>query len=83
MGRRRRQKVTRRPQRRIPDTYACPSCGNTAIKIEVYKSNGLATVKCGSCGLEMSIDEVNPLTEQVDVYGSFIDKFYESRKVDV
>ena len=82
MGRRRRQKVTRRPQRRIPDTYAFPSCGDTAIKIEVYKSNGLATVKCGSCGLEMSIDEVNPLTEQVDVYGSFIDKFYESRKVD-
>ena len=71
MGRRRRQKVTRRPQRRIPDTYACPSCGNTAIKIEVYRNNGLAT-----------IDEVNPLTEQVDVYGSFIDKFYESRKID-
>jgi transcription elongation factor Elf1 len=31
----------------------------------------------------MSIDEVNPLTEPVDIYGSFIDKFYESRKAEV
>jgi transcription elongation factor Elf1 len=27
----------------------------------------------------MTIDEVNPLTEPVDIYGSFIDKFYERR----
>ncbi|MCK5152420.1 MAG: hypothetical protein KAQ65_11280 [Candidatus Thorarchaeota archaeon] len=79
MGRRRRQKVRRRPQKRIPDVYPCPSCGNTAIKIEVYRDNGLATVKCGSCALEMGIDEVNTLTEAVDIYGSFIDKFYEAR----
>jgi transcription elongation factor Elf1 len=76
MGRRRRQKVTRRPQKRIPDV------GNTAIKIELYRDNGMATVKCGSCGLEMTIDEVNPLTEQVDIYGSFIDRFYEERKAE-
>ncbi len=41
----------------------------------------MATVRCGSCGLEMTIDEVNPLTEAVDIYGSFIDKFYEKRSV--
>ncbi|MFW9955403.1 MAG: hypothetical protein ACFFD3_12690 [Candidatus Thorarchaeota archaeon] len=80
MGRRRRQKVRRRPQKKIPDVYPCPSCGNTAIKIELYRDNGLATVKCGSCMLEMNVDEVNSLTEPVDIYGSFIDRFYETRK---
>jgi transcription elongation factor Elf1 len=82
MGRRRRQKVRRRPQKRIPDVYPCQDCGNTAIKIELYRDNGMATVKCGSCGLEMIVDEVNPLTEPVDIYGAFIDRFYESRKAE-
>ncbi|TXT56740.1 MAG: hypothetical protein BAJATHORv1_20333 [Candidatus Thorarchaeota archaeon] len=83
MGRRRRQKVRRRPQSRIPDVYPCPDCGNTSIKIEVYRDNEFATVKCGSCGLEENIDEVNTLTEAVDVYGSFIDIFYERRKAEI
>ncbi|MDF1537733.1 MAG: transcription elongation factor 1 family protein [Candidatus Thorarchaeota archaeon] len=83
MGRRRRQKVRRRPQKRIPDVYPCPSCGNTAVKIELYRDNGLATVKCGSCQLEKSITSINTLTEAVDVYGDFIDIFYQSRKVEV
>lgn len=82
MGRRRRQKVRRRPQKRIPDVYPCPDCGNTAIKIQIYRDNGMATVKCGSCSIEMTIDEVNELTEPVDIYGSFIDKFYEQRSVE-
>jgi len=30
----------------------------------------------------MTIDEVNPLTEPVDIYGTFIDKFYEERTTD-
>ncbi|MFW9798826.1 MAG: transcription elongation factor [Candidatus Thorarchaeota archaeon] len=82
MGRRRRQKVRRRPQKRIPDVYPCPDCGNTAIKIELQRSNALASVKCGSCGLEMSVDDVNPLTEAVDIYGTFIDRFYEERSAE-
>ncbi|UCE09987.1 MAG: hypothetical protein JSW61_13595 [Candidatus Thorarchaeota archaeon] len=82
MGRRRRQKVRRRPQRRIPDVYPCPECGNTAVKIEIYRDNKIATVRCGSCSLEMSIDgdKVGPLTEAVDIYGDFIDVFYQSRE---
>jgi transcription elongation factor Elf1 len=80
VGRRRRQKSRRRPQKRIPDVYPCPSCGNTAIKIDLYRKEVMATVKCGSCGLEMTIDEVNELTEPVDIYGSFIDRFYETRQ---
>ncbi len=83
MGRRRRQKVRRRPQKRIPDVYPCPNCVNAAIKIELYRDNGLATVKCGSCMIEMAIDSINSLSEPVDVYGDFIDKFYQSREVEV
>ncbi len=81
LGRRRRQKVIRRPQKKIPDVYPCPECGNTAIKIELYKDNKVALVKCGSCGLETLIDEVTPLTEAVDVYGTFIDRYYEERRL--
>jgi len=82
MGRRRRQKVRRRPQKKIPDVYPCPNCGNTAIKIELYRDNGLATVKCGSCGLETNVDSINSLTEPVDVYGDFIDTFYQGRQTE-
>ncbi len=82
MGRRRRQKVRRRPQKKIPDVYPCPNCGNTAVKIELYRDNGIATVKCGSCLLEMTIESINSLTEPVDVYGDFIDRFYQSRSVE-
>lgn len=82
MGRRRRQKVRRRPQKRIPDVYDCPTCGNTSIRILVYRENGIATVRCGSCGLEKTIDSVGPLTEAVDVYGDFIDQFYESKQAE-
>jgi len=80
MGRRRRQKVRRRPQKRIPDVYPCPSCGNTAVKIELYRDNGLATVKCGSCQLEKQITNLTTLSEPVDVYGDFIDVFYQNRQ---
>ena len=82
MGRRRRQKVRRRPQKRIPDVYPCPNCGNTAIKIELYRDNGLATVKCGSCMIEMNLDRVTDLTEAVDIYGDFIDRYYDSKQVE-
>lgn len=83
MGRRRRQKIRRRPQKKIPDVYPCPSCGNTAIKIELSRNKELATVKCGACGLLKVIDEINSLTEQVDVYGQFIDHFYEEREAEI
>ncbi|MBD3157915.1 MAG: hypothetical protein GF309_03925 [Candidatus Lokiarchaeota archaeon] len=73
MGRR----SSSRSRRRLPTVYPCPACGKTAIKIDVFKDEHIASVKCGSCGLEMKIDEVNPLTEAVDIYGEFIDQYYE------
>jgi transcription elongation factor Elf1 len=48
----------------------------------LYRDNGLATVKCGSCQLEKNITSINTLTEAVDVYGDFIDLFYQARKVE-
>lgn len=30
----------------------------------------------------MSVDDVNPLTEAVDIYGTFIDRFYEERSAE-
>ncbi|MBN2230733.1 MAG: hypothetical protein JW779_14185, partial [Candidatus Thorarchaeota archaeon] len=53
------------------------------IKIELYRDNGLAIIKCGSCMLEVSLDSVNSLTEPVDVYGDFIDRFYKTKGVEV
>ncbi len=83
MGRRRRQKIARRPQKKIPDIYPCPACGNTAIKIDIEREDNKATIRCGVCGIDMTIDKINPLTEPVDVYGTFIDRFYEERKSEV
>ncbi|NHJ12290.1 MAG: hypothetical protein EAX95_01370 [Candidatus Thorarchaeota archaeon] len=81
MGRRRRQKVRRRPQKRIPDVYDCPACGIAAIQIVIFRDNNYATIKCGNCGLTDNVDSVGPLTEAVDVYGDFIDQYYEARQV--
>ncbi len=82
MGRKRRQKIVRRPQKKIPDIYPCPDCGNTSIKIEIKREENRATVRCGVCGIEMEITPINSLTEPVDVYGTFVDKFYEERKIE-
>jgi len=76
MGRRRRRKkVVRRVIRRLPKIFECPSCGAQAIRIEIKKEEGIATIKCGSCGLTDTL-RITPLSEPVDVYGEFIDKYY-------
>jgi transcription elongation factor Elf1 len=80
MGRRRRQKVRRRPQKKIPDVFDCPQCGEAAIQIVIFRNNDFASVKCGRCGLQDTIDSIGPLTEAVDVFGDFIDQYYEARQ---
>lgn len=32
--------------------------------------------------IEMAIDSINSLSEPVDVYGDFIDKFYRAREIE-
>nr|MDO8134328.1 hypothetical protein [Candidatus Njordarchaeum guaymaensis] len=78
MGRRRR-KVIKRVQRKIPSLFTCPSCGNKSIRITLDKYHHEATVRCGNCGINVKLG-ISKLSEQVDVYGKFIDMYYSSKK---
>jgi predicted Zn finger-like uncharacterized protein len=78
MGRRRR-KVIKRVTKRIPTLFTCPSCGNKSIRINLDKGHNEATVRCGNCGIKTKIS-TSKLTEQVDVYGLFIDEYYKTRE---
>ena len=47
--------------------------------IKIDRDRGHAEIKCGNgaCLLEERLD-AGPLTEPADVYGDFIDKYYET-----
>jgi transcription elongation factor Elf1 len=77
MGRRRR-KVIKRVQRRIPSLFTCPSCGNRSVRIALDRDHNEASVKCGICGINVKLG-ISRLSEQEDVYGKFIDMYYSSK----
>lgn len=72
MGRRRRKTAPRRPIRSIPSIFNCPRCGRNAVRVELNKNIGQATIHCGNCDVQATIG-ITPLTEPVDVYGEFVD----------
>ncbi len=72
MGRRRRKTAVRRPVRTIPTIFNCPRCGRNAVRIEIDRAAGEATVHCGNCDCQAKL-LVSALTEPVDVYGEFVD----------
>ena len=77
MGRRKRQKVQKRFVKKLPTFFNCPNCGQNTIKIQIDKDKKVAFLKCGNCGIEYTDTRVTDLTEPVDVYGHFIDAYYE------
>ena len=85
MGRKKRRKVQTRPKPTLPTIFECPECSEVAVRIEIAyhtvdggnKEIGTATVTCGNCRLSREIYNVKKIEEAVDVYGNFLDQFYE------
>ena len=74
MGRRRR-KVIRVQKRKLPKIYLCPKCGRETIRVNFLRTQKLATVQCGNCGITDKFD-LNPSLQEIDVYCQFTDNFY-------
>lgn len=76
MGRRRRR-VIRVVKRTLPKVFSCPRCGMISIKVKV-KSGGLATIACGSCGLNLQYN-LTSKKEPIDIYNEFVDNYLAGR----
>ena len=79
----------RRPQRRIPKIFDCPACGKNTITIEMNKPStlegtGSALITCGNpdCKLQRRV-ETTFISDPVDAYGDFIDKYYAEQEEQV
>lgn len=80
IGRRKRKQPSYKRVKRVPKIFTCPECGEKSVKVENLKKGGIATVKCGHCGLSMEV-LVNSISEPVDAFGDFIDLFYADQEI--
>lgn len=84
MGRRRRKRIKRMPRRStlLSRYFSCPVCGQQTLTIDFKKAEGpgikLAIVRCGGCGLNLSMD-VPEVLEKIDVYNKVVDMVYEGK----
>jgi len=60
--------------------WECPRCGTKSIMITLDKKNKKSRILCGMCDINKEI-KINRLSEPIDIYGHFIDLFYEKRKM--
>ncbi len=57
--------------------WRCPKCRKKSIIININKSKLAATISCGACSLFIE-KQINRISEPIDVYGDFIDEYYEN-----
>jgi transcription elongation factor Elf1 len=76
---RRRRRVIKVIKKKLPSVFACPSCGEEAIRVKLPRGAGHAIVQCGSCGLKREF-EATPSSQIVDIYCMFTDTFYSKEK---
>lgn len=74
MGRKTRRPVQTKRRPSIPRVFKCPKCEAQAIKIHL--DGDIAKIDCGRCHLNMMFTEVKSVSEPVDIYGDFIDRYY-------
>lgn len=79
MGGRKRKKVIRRMKKSIPKIFACPSCGEKTLGIDIDREAGTATIKCGRCNIEEVII-ISAVEQAIDAYGKYIDRYYGQEK---
>ena len=60
--------------------WRCPNCTKKSILININKINLVAKISCGSCGFLIN-KVINRISEPVDVYGDFIDEYYEDSSI--
>ncbi|MDT7875974.1 transcription elongation factor [Sulfolobus sp. SCGC AB-777_L09] len=74
--RKRRKQLLLRPKPKIPKVFECPRCGKVAVTITI--KDGKAKIQCGNCGL-CSEFEVPSVFDEANVYGKFIDMYFENK----
>ena len=58
----------------IPKVFVCPRCGEKAVS--VIRKKDLATVRCNGCNLNRDFKNVLKISENIDLFGQFIDWFF-------
>lgn len=81
MGRKLHRKVPGKKKFVLPNIYECPRCESEALRIDL-KTNpdgfSEADISCGRCHLARKYDNLKSMFEKIDIYGMFIDDFYEN-----
>ncbi len=77
MGRRRRR-VVRIVDKKLPTVFMCPRCGEEAVRITIAKDTGKAVVLCAMCQLKDEF-QAHPAAQAIDVYSYFTDKSHTYR----